>query len=558
MTMLGRYRIDDRIGEGAMAEVFRAYDTGIDRVVAIKALKAEYRSDPDLSRRFVREATAAGTLNHPHIATIHDVGEADGTAYIAMEMVAGQPLDEVLQTNGRMGYERVLALGIQMADALAYAHTRGIVHRDVKPSNILISADGQTAKLLDFGVARIGEADPVSGDAQLLGTQTSLMIGTPRYMSPEQALGLAVDHRSDLFSLGAVLYEILTGKPAFSGGTLATLMLQIAQAEPEPIAHLAPDCPKGLRFIIDKLLSKKPEKRFVDGDQLLAALRREWEACRHEERPRRRGLALRFKLPLMLAGATALALAASVVTVLDRQERVLEHMAVVSGSSITAFVTGNAAVLAADNASLPIDQQDWAPLQAFIETAGRDGSIARLVIVDGSGMVRAASDRQLVGRLYVAPRGETPVSTASHDVVTNVADPNGLTGFRFVSPIRYAGADFGKVDLVLRRSSLDAAIETSRNLLIALSAFVMLVVLLIGWLSADLIERPLRRLQQALEDAAEGNFSFRISHRRRDEFGATFDAFNHAAAALEPRLAAAPAEEEPSLTSTIVAPRQAA
>jgi len=156
MTMLGRYRIDDRIGEGAMAEVFRAYDTGIDRVVAIKALKAEYRSDPDLSRRFVREATAAGTLNHPHIATIHDVGEADGTAYIAMEMVAGQPLDEVLQTNGRMGYERVLALGIQMADALAYAHTRGIVHRDVKPSNILISADGQTAKLLDFGVARIG------------------------------------------------------------------------------------------------------------------------------------------------------------------------------------------------------------------------------------------------------------------------------------------------------------------------------------------------------------------------------------------------------------------
>jgi serine/threonine-protein kinase len=555
MTMLGRYRIDDRIGEGAMAEVFRAYDTGIDRVVAIKALKAEYRSNPDLSRRFVREATAAGTLNHAHIATIHDVGEADGTAYIAMELIAGQPLDEVLQTHGRMGYERVLALGIQMADALAYAHVRGIVHRDVKPSNILISADGQTAKLLDFGVARIGEADAASGEANLLRTHTGQMIGTPRYMSPEQALGLAVDHRTDLFSLGTVLYEILTGKPAFSGSTLATLMLQIAQAEPEPIAHLAPDCPKGLRFIIDKLLSKKPEKRFVDGEQLAAALRREWEACRHEERPRRRGLALRFKLPLVLAGATALALAASVAAVLDRQERVLEHMAVVSGSSITAFVTGNAAVLAADNASLPPDQQDWAPLQAFIETAGRDSSVARLVIVDGTGIVRAASDRRLVGSLYVSPRGETAVATASHDVVTDVSD---RSGFRFVSPIRYAGAEFGKVDLVLRRSSLDAAVDTSRNLLIALSAFVMAVVLVIGWLSADLIERPLRRLQQALEDAAEGNFAFRISHRRRDEFGATFDAFNHAAAALEPRLAGAPAVEEPSLTSTIVAPRQAA
>jgi serine/threonine-protein kinase len=552
MTMLGRYRIDDRIGEGAMAEVFRAYDTGIDRVVAIKALKAEYRSNPELSRRFVREATAAGTLNHAHIATIHDVGEADGTAYIAMELVSGQPLDEVIETHGRIAFERVLALGIQMADALAYAHARGIVHRDVKPSNILISADGRTAKLLDFGVARIGEADPATGDPQLLRTQAGQMIGTPRYMSPEQALGLAVDHRSDLFSLGVVLYEMLIGKPAFQGATLATLMLQIAQAEPEPIGELVSDCPKGLRFIIEKLLSKKPEKRFVDGEQLAHALRREWESSRHEERMRRRGMALRLKLPLVLAVSTALALAASVATVLDRQERVLEHMAVVSGSSITAFVTGNAAVLTADNASLPADQQDWAPLQAFIETAGRDGSVSRLVIVDGTGIVRAASDRRLVGSLYVSPRGEEAVSSTKEEVVT--AAPG---GFRFVSPIRYAGADFGKVDLVLRRAPLDAAIGISRHLLIALSMFVMAVVLVIGWLSADQIERPLRRLRQALEDAAEGNVAFRISHRRRDEFGATFDAFNHAAAALEPRLAGAPTEEI-SLTNTIVAPRQAA
>jgi len=550
MTMLGRYRIDARIGEGAMAEVFRAHDTGIDRVVAIKALKAEYRRDPEIGRRFLREATAAGTLSHAHIATIYDVGETDGVAYIAMELVAGRPLDEVLKAQGRMPYERVLALGAQMADALSYAHARGIVHRDVKPSNILISEDGLTAKLLDFGVARIGDADP----GQLVRTQVGQMIGTPRYMSPEQALGLPVDHRSDLFSLGIVLYEMVTGKAAFSGAGLATLVLQIAQAQPDPVERSAADCPKGLRFIIDKLLAKKPEQRFASGEQLRLALRRELDAATAEEPARRRGLALRVKLPLVLAATTALALAASVVTVLDRQDRALEHMAVVSGSSITAFITSNAAVLAADNAGLPSDQQDWAPLQAFVDTAAQDTGVRRLVVADSSGVVRAASDRGLIGHPYRPATGETEIASTDGSTVTDAADH---VGFRFVRPIRYAGANFGKVDLLLRRATLDAAADSARYLLIALSAFVMAVVLLIGWLSASLITRPIRRLRRALDDAAAGNLSFRISHHRRDELGAAFDAFNRAAAALEPRLDT-PAAPEPSLTATLVAPRRAA
>ena len=548
MTMLGRYRIDARIGEGAMAEVFRAHDTGIDRVVAIKALKAEFRRDPEIAHRFLREATAAGTLSHANIATIYDVGETDGVAYIAMELVDGRPLDEVLKAQGRMPYERVLALGVQMADALAYAHTRGIVHRDVKPSNILLSEDGLTAKLLDFGVARMGDTD------QLVRTQVGQMIGTPRYMSPEQALGLPVDHRSDLFSLGIVLYEMVTGKAAFSGAGLATLVLQIAQAQPDPVERSAADCPKGLRFIIEKLLAKKPEQRFASGEQLCQALRRELDVTTTEKSPRRRGLALRVKLPLVLAVTTALALAASVAAVLDRQDRALEHMAVVSGSSITAFITSNAAVLAADNAGLPPDQQDWAPLQAFVDTAAEDTGVRRLVVADATGVVRAASDRSLIGLPYAPAAAETPIASADGSMVTDAA---GHAGFRFVRPIRYAGANFGKVDLLLRRATLDAAADSARNLLIALSAFVMVVVLLIGWLSANLITRPIRRLRRALDDAAEGNLSFRISHNRRDEFGGVFDAFNHAAAALEPQLGVA-AEPGPSLTATLVAPRRAA
>jgi serine/threonine-protein kinase len=556
MRMLGRYRIEERIGEGAMAEVFRARDTGIDRIVAIKALKPEYHRHPELTQRFLREATAAGTLSHAHIATIYDVGEADGAAYMAMELVSGRPLDEAMKAQGRMPYERVLALGIQLADALAYAHAQGVVHRDVKPSNIMLSPDGRIAKLLDFGVARIGDMDSASAD--LARTQAGQLIGTPRYMSPEQALGVPVDHRSDLFSLGVVLYEMVTGKLAFDGNGLATLALQITQQQPEPVERSARDCPKGLRFIIGKLLAKKPEQRFADGGQLRLALQRELDAVATEEPARRRGLPLRIKLPLVLLAATALALGGSVWTVLDRQEAALQHMAVVSGGSIAAFVTSNAAVQAADNASLPPDQQDWAPLQAFVDTAARDAGVRRLVVSDAGGIVRAASDRSLIGRRYVAAAGEASI-TSDHDAaVTAATDASGGEGFRFVRPIRYAGADFGKVDLLLRRTAVDGAVDLTRGLLIGLSLFIMAVVAVIGWLSGTFISRPLRRLRRALDDVAAGDLAFRLSHHRSDEFGAAFDAFNRAAGALEAGTTQSAAVQAPSMVATLVAHRQAA
>lgn len=554
MQMLGRYRIEERIGEGAMAEVFRARDTGIDRIVAIKALKPEYHRHPEIAQRFLREATAAGTLSHAYIATIYDVGETDGAAYIAMELVSGRPLDEIMRDQGRMPYERVLAIGIQLADALAYAHARGIVHRDVKPSNIMLSADGRTAKLLDFGVARIGDVDPAGSD--LARTQVGQLIGTPRYMSPEQALGVPVDHRSDLFSLGAVLYEMITGRVAFDGSGLATLALQITQHQPEAVDRSARDCPKGLRFIIDKLLAKKPDQRFADGTQLCQALQRELDAATGEEPVRRRGLALRIKLPLVLLAATAFALGGSVWTVLGRQQAALEHMAVVSGGSIAAFVTSNAAVQVADNASLPPDQQDWAPLQAFVDTAARDVGVRRLVVADGSGTIRAASDRNLIGHRYVPVSGEA--SIASDLGATAAIDATGGRGFRFVRPIRYAGADFGKVDLLLRRTALDGAVDLTRGLLVGLSVFIMTVVAVIGWLSGTFIARPLRRLRRALDDVAAGDLAFRLSHHRNDELGAAFDAFNHAATAIEARLADASAVAPISMAATLVASRRAA
>jgi serine/threonine-protein kinase len=548
--MLGRYRLEGRLGEGAMADVFRAHDPGIGRTVAIKVLKPEYARDPELGARFLREARAAGALNHPNIATIYDVGEADGVAYIAMELVEGQSLEAVLQAQGRLPYERVLALGQQLAGALHYAHKAGVVHRDVKPSNILLSGDGRTAKLLDFGVARIGEVDVSGVDGRLARTQVGQMIGTPRYMSPEQALGVAADGRSDLFSLGAVLYEMVTGKVAFPGTGLATLALQIAQEPVEPIARAVADCPPGLRFVIEKLLAKKPQQRFPDAEAVVQALGRELAATA-EVTPGRRGLPLRVKLPLALVSVTALALTASVSAILGQQQRTLEQMAVVSGQSIAAFVTGNTAVLAADNAGLPPEQQDWTALQAFVASASRDREIRDMVVADTGGIVRAAADGRLIGTRYRPSAGET--SFGGDTGVTNAPDRGTGAGLRFVSPIRYAGARFGTVDLVLRRTALDVAIQNARLLLIALSALVMTVVMIVGYLSGAMVARPLARLRRALDEAAASDFALRISHRRRDEFGATFDAFNRAAAAVEPHLAGTGMEAEIAARATQIA-----
>jgi serine/threonine protein kinase len=549
--MLGRYRIDGRLGEGAMADVYRAFDPGIGRTVAIKVLKPDYGRDPELGERFLREARAAGALNHPNIATIYDVGEAQGVAYIAMELIEGQPLDTLLQEQGRLPYERVLALGQQLASALDYAHKAGVVHRDVKPSNILLSADGRTAKLLDFGVARIGEIDLSGAEGRLARTQVGQMIGTPRYMSPEQALGIPVDRRSDLFSLGVVLYEMVTGKVAFPGMGLATLAIQISQERVEPIARSVADCPPGLRFVIDKLLAKKPDQRFADGDAVYQALTREIAAT-GEASTGRRGLPLKIKLPLALVTVTAIALAASVSSILAREQRTLEHMAIVSGGSIAAFVTSNTAVLAADNAGLAPEQQDWTALQAFVASASRDQEIRDLVVADTGGIVRAAENVKLIGTRYRAPAGEAAISEDAR--VTAAPDRGTGAGLRFVRPIRYAGARFGTVDLVLRRAALDAAIDNARTLLMVLSLVIMGVVLVIGYLSGAMVARPLARLRKALDEAAKSDFGLRISHRRRDEFGAAFDAFNRAAAAVEPHLAGTGAQADSAMRATRVAP----
>ena len=249
---LGHYRIEAKLGEGGMGVVYRAFDTHLDRPVAIKILRADATTSPERRRRFQQEAKAASALNHPNIVHIYDISSSGGTDYIAMEFVDGKTLDQLIGKSG-LALRDTLKYAIQIADALARAHAAGIVHRDLKPANIIVSEDGRV-KLLDFGLAKLTETtvyadvDSEAGTATMTAredvqTEEGTIVGTIAYMSPEQAEGKKVDARSDIFSFGSVLYEMVTGRRPFEGANKISTLSAILHKEPQPLAEVAPDLP---------------------------------------------------------------------------------------------------------------------------------------------------------------------------------------------------------------------------------------------------------------------------------------------------------------------------
>jgi serine/threonine protein kinase/HAMP domain-containing protein len=533
---IGRYQVMARIGQGAMAHVYRARDPEIQRDLAIKILNQQLRRDPECVSRFLREARAAGSLSHPNIVTIYDVGEAQELPYLAMELLGGQPLDKVIEERGAFSILEVLHIGIQLADALQYAHELGIVHRDVKPSNIMLGADGRTIKLLDFGIARVAEPSGPDAAAQTLKTQIGQVLGTPRYMSPEQALGQQLDGRSDLFSVGAILYELVCGRPAFNGTSVATLAVQIATQHPDPI-DVIPECPRGLRFIIDKLLSKAPEKRFSSGAKVVEALKREIAACNAaaaDDRGRR--LPLHFRFTLLASAVVFGVLTLGMSWVIDQQYRAMERVAVTSGSSIAAFVGTNASLHLMENATRPAAEADWLPVRAFVQTAAGDANITNLMVVDGAGIVQAAANPDAVGAFYSAPAAQRMIGDGLDVGLSSVRGPEGEKTFRFTRPITYAGRLVGQVDVSMRNDQLQSSARLTSTLLVAFGVLMMAVVLGLSFLAGRAVLGPVRRLNAALKEAASGRFDFRISHNRRDEFGELFDGFNTLAVTMQDRI----------------------
>ena len=277
-TTLSHFRITAKLGEGGMGEVYRAEDTDLGREVAIKVLPAEVATDSDWLERFDREARTASALNHPHICTIHELGQYEGQPFLVMELLEGQTLKEGLEAKPMAG-ERVIEIGLQIADALDAAHGKGIVHRDIKPANLFVTERGDV-KVLDFGLAKL-RPDTMSADSEMPTarvekslTQAGSTLGTVAYMSPEQARGDELGPRSDLFSLGVVLYEMATGRLPFDGSTSAVIFSEILGKIPVPPRQVEPEIPVGLDSVITRLLEKDPELRYQSAADLRADLKR--------------------------------------------------------------------------------------------------------------------------------------------------------------------------------------------------------------------------------------------------------------------------------------------
>jgi serine/threonine protein kinase len=261
---LGPYRIRRLLGRGGMGEVYCAHDPRLGRDIAIKLVPPAFGADSDRLRRFEHEARAAGALNHPNIVTIHSVEEANGIRFLTMELVEGKPLSDLIPKDG-MPLDRLLNIGILMADALSAAHGKGIAHRDLKPANVMVGSEGQV-KVLDFGLAKLHDVTPAGIDMTGLATEEitgeGRIVGTVAYMSPEQAEGGDVDQRSDIFSLGVILYELATGQRPFGGTTAVSVMTAILRDAPPLVTDVNATLPAELARIVQRCLAKEPTRRY--------------------------------------------------------------------------------------------------------------------------------------------------------------------------------------------------------------------------------------------------------------------------------------------------------
>jgi len=295
LTQLGRYKITGTLGRGAMGVVYKAYDPLIDRMVAIKTIdhaSLSREEAEDFEKRFKREAKSAGRLNHPNIVTIHDVGRSDDLSYIAMEFLVGRSLREILDSGHELSLLRIAEIAAQIADGLAFAHINDVVHRDIKPANIMV-LDHDVVKITDFGVALL----PVGGHSL-----DGAACGSPKYMAPEQITGQKVDGRSDIFSLGTVLYEMLAGRPAFVGDDLSAILYQVLNEAPPLPSEYYPSLPNGFDRIVARAMAKSPDKRYQNAAEMSADLRKYRRYAKQEKKRQQAGSEAPHEVPPVRKG----------------------------------------------------------------------------------------------------------------------------------------------------------------------------------------------------------------------------------------------------------------
>jgi serine/threonine-protein kinase len=520
---VGRYQIVEKLGEGAMAAVYKAFDPTINRSLVIKFLHANLCENPEYRKRFLREAKAAGGLSHPNIVTIFDVGEIENRPYIAMELLAGTPLDEMMPQDNEMPLNEALVIALQIANALDYAHSKGVYHRDIKPANIMRLPDRNTIKLVDFGIALVSAGD--TSDRTVAGT----IMGTPHYMSPEQARGEQSDARSDLWAVGVILYQLLSGKRPFTADTIATLMLRITQEAPIPVGELRKDIPSSLRRIIARSLNKQPDKRYQSGRELADALRqvlREIGPAQDAGRAKRRSIPLKVKLAMAMAAVVALTMALTSLFVTHRQYQAMLSQTVNQGASL-------AKLIAVEHSHQTLSE-DWVAIDVSVQSMAKALDARGLSVIDMKGMVRVSTDPTRVGKPHQTFSGE-PLRVRDPSVAVLRVQQGDVSSFGFTAPILFQSREIGKVQLLLPEEELAEVVRESWWLMALLLLVTAVTATLATYLMLDRYTKPLRLLGESLDEIREGRYDCRIDEKRTDEIGDLYDSFNQMATHLEQR-----------------------
>jgi tRNA A-37 threonylcarbamoyl transferase component Bud32/HAMP domain-containing protein len=526
MQEVGRYQIDEMSGEGAMARVYKAYDPKIDRTLAIKALKAHLLADDEYRARFLREAKGAGILSHPNIVTVFDVGEEDRQPYIAMEWVDGPTLADLLKEGKTLTPRQIVEIGIQLARALDYAHKKGIVHRDVKPGNIMLIKDTLTVKVADFGICRINETEQTQKADQ---THMGAVIGTPNYMSPEQVQGLPVDARSDLFSAGVVLYQMLTGHLPFEADSMISVVYKIANTDAPSLDKLRPDLPLSLRRVIARALKKAPEKRYQTGEALAQALIGVAREIDDEARRKGKGrhIPLGIRWALTMAALVAVTMSVTATILYQRQYAAMLDQATGYGGSLAKLVAVQTAV--------PLLGEDWAAIDVFIQETQSRQEFPYLLVVDHRSVIRGSNDPAQVGSTYKPLQAKPMTSHESGVNVQSYALPDKRAVLDFDAPVLFQSKEIGRVHLGL----YEAPLKKVANLMLVLLAILTLVTsaAVAGgtYFLAQRLGGPIRVLRNSLKELASGHYDYRIADKRDDEFGELYSDFDQTAEAIEKR-----------------------
>ncbi len=524
VRQVGRYLVQSRLGRGGMATVYRAHDPSIGRDVAIKFLHASLAEDEDCKTRFLREARAAGGLSHPNIVVVHDVGEIEGRPYMAMELIDGKPLDEVVERAEVLPLRDAVVMGVQLARALGYAHERGIVHRDIKPGNIMVLKDRKSVKVTDFGIAHIDE-----GAQQR--TQVGALLGTPQYMSPEQARGDKVDGRSDLFSAGIVLYQMITGSRPFRGDNPVATITKIVNDPHPPVTQGRPEAPASLRRVIDRCLAKNPAQRYQSGNELADALLKVLaeldESARDQNRARI--VPLRVKWAVAMATVVALVMGLTATVITQRQYAALMGQATDYGASLARFI-------ARQNAAAALNEE-WEIVDVAVQDMMKTGSFERIVVIDPAGTVRASTEPALVGQPY-SPAGREPLGQFAGGAAAVRYQAGGQSVLGFEAPITFRDKTVGRIALGVPEAPLTRVAQLSITLMVVLALVTVLAVALAMYFLGDRFAKPIKLLSESLAEIGKGHFNHRIAEKRKDEFGQLYADFDAMAQALEQRHAA--------------------